>query len=485
LENGAGGGFVVSEKFVFKRWTNVPDLAAATEEAEKLAEKYLKSADSTKAEEKAQARKLWQQLSDKYWDVLFALVDAQTESFPDVLTFDDEERLFIDFGFISDRITPRNKKFDPKTALSAKAVSGVFQYETFTDFIAECWGMITDRPAPTALCGFSPEDRLKDLQDGLQEFQEKRNLELAKILSGRHGLSESELNELTEDLGRLIPATKVMLRTKEFREAPSDYKQALSQERFRYSEAERVMDIQFSIAQKDEEEPLGLPELEEFQALHESTKVMARKIIYAQQEEEKARKRAKRVSAACAQFSQQMMRKELKNVLAKKKDYMAVPAKVARCEQSLLSPQDSEPLSYETASRMLEKMAGMDMDMFTVPRIRMYGVPRVIFVPGQGWGTYDWADHTLLLPVFPVTSAEKAVAYGLGTFRWDSDEDRLLKNTYETIKHNKGKSILEMASSFYKDYFLWMTKEKEGYRILPRETHKTFLHMFAPRGTGE
>jgi hypothetical protein len=133
----------------------------------------------------------------------------------------------------------------------------------------------------------------------------------------------------------------------------------------------------------------------------------------------------------------------------------------------------------------MEKLGSMDIDMFAVPRVRMYGVPRVIFIPGQGWGTYDWLDHTILLPVFPVTSTEKSLAYGAGTFRWDSDEDRILKNTYENIKANRGKSILEMAASFYKDYFLWMTKEKEGYRILPRDTHKTFIQMFAPRKQAE
>jgi len=218
-----------------------------------------------------------------------------------------------------------------------------------------------------------------------------------------------------------------------------------------------------------------------FMELHESTKVMARKIIYSLQEEEKNLRRNKRASDECAQFSQQMMRKELKNILGKKKEYMAVPAKVARCEQSFLCPMDSEPALYEALSRMVEEMCNLDIDMLIVPRIRMYGVPRVIFVPGQGWGTYDWADHTILLPIFPSVSAEKSVAYALGTFRWDSDEDRVLKNSYENIKDNKGKSILEMAASFYKDYFLWVTKEKKGYRILPRETNKAFIQMFAPR----
>ncbi len=96
----------------------------------------------------------------------------------------------------------------------------------------------------------------------------------------------------------------------------------------------------------------------------------------------------------------------------------------------------------------------------------MYGIPRVIVVPGQGYGTYDWSDHTMLLPAFPLNNLpEKAAAYALGTFRWDSDEDRVIKNSYELIKENRGKSILDLSSSFYRDYFLWLTKEKKGYRF--------------------
>ena len=124
----------------------------------------------------------------------------------------------------------------------------------------------------------------------------------------------------------------------------------------------------------------------------------------------------------------------------------------------------------------------MDVEMFNVPRVRMYGIPRVIFVPGQGLGTYDWSDHTILIPAFPVGGNDKSVSYALGTFRWDSDEDRKLKTPYEQqIKENRKKSLLALAASFYKDYSLWMTKEKRGYRILPRETHKVFVSMFTVR----
>jgi hypothetical protein len=469
-------------KIGFQRWKDVVEIDKVTEEIGRIADQYLRYTSSGKNEDKSMARKAWQQLSEKYWDLLFAILDAQTEPFPAELTFDEEERLFIDFGFLNSEITPLNKNFDAGVSLGSKAVSGIFQYQTFSDFIAECWSMITAQALPSFVCGPSAETRLKDMGVQLEELQAKRNTEFLKIISRSGGMTETEANGLCVDLTQyLITSTKVTLRIKEYREAKDEQKQLMSQERFRYSEAERVLGIQLSIAQKDEEEPLGLPEAEMFHALHDATKVLARKIVYVQQEEEKNRRRSKRISDACSQFSQQMMRKELKNMLTKKKEYMAVPAKVARCEQSLLSPQDSLPMEYAAASGLMEKLADLDMDMFAVARIRMYGVPRVIFVPGQGWGTYDWADHTILLPMFPTTSAEKSLAYGVGTFRWDSDEDRILKNTYENIKDNRGKSILEMATSFYKDYFLWMTKEKEGYRILPRETHKTFIQMFAPR----
>jgi hypothetical protein len=472
-------------KIKFQRWENA-EIDKITEEAGKIADKYRGYASSGKNEDKALARKAWQQLSDKYWDLLFALVDAQTEPFPAELTFDEEERLFIDFGFLHDEITPRHKDFDAGTFLGSRTVSGIFQYQSFSDFIAECWGMITDQARPAPLCGSSVETRLKEMDAQLEGLEKERDGEFRRIVSRGGGMPEADVNGLCEDLNRyLISAAKVTLRTKEYREAGDERKQLMSQERFRYGEAERVLDLQVSIAQKGEEDPLGLPEAEMFQALHESTKILARKIVYVQQEEEKSLRRAKKISSACAQFSQQMMRKELKNMLTKKKEYMAVPAKIARCEQSLLCPQDAPPMKCAAASALMEKLANMDIDMFAVPRVRMYGVPRVIFVPGQGWGTYDWLDHTILLPAFPVTSVEKSLAYGVGTFRWDSDEDRVLKNTYENIKDNRGKSILEMAASFYKDYFLWMTKEKEGYRILPRDTHKTFVQMFAPRKQAE
>ena len=112
----------------------------------------------------------------------------------------------------------------------------------------------------------------------------------------------------------------------------------------------------------------------------------------------------------------------------------------------------------------------------------MYGIPRVILVPGQGLGVYDWEDNSLVIPVFPVTSDIKDFCFALAGFRWDNDEDRTLKDTYALLKANKGKGIRAMQESFNNDYFLWISKERKGYRVLPREVTKWFKVIFKSKG---
>ena len=469
----------MSERIVFSRWKDEPEVGQKLAEMERTAERHARLASSDRPEDKTEARKAWKKLSDGYWDLLFSLLDAQTASFPEQLTFDEAERLFIDFGFL-DGITPVHKDFDATRILASRADADVFPHLAFSDYIAECWGAITAQPCPASGAGVAAEERIEAMEKRLEALQAKRDDELLRVL--KKGATTTPPEKLIEDLDQnLFSAMQVAMRVKEYREAKEEVRQTMSQERFRYVEAERILSLQLSSACKDEEEPLALPEAEAFMELHESTQRLARKILYARADREKTARRMQKIADSCSQFSDLMKRRELKNMVMKKREYMAVPAKIARCETSLLCPQDAPPASWDRTASLLASMSDQDMDMFGVPRIRMYGIPRVIFIPGQGLGTYDWQDHSLLLPAFPSVSLEKSVSYALGTFRWDSDEDRRLKNPYEQIKENRSKSILDMAASFCKDYFLWMTKEKKGYRILPRETHKTFVQMFAPR----
>lgn len=468
-------------EFGFSRWANSAEVNNAVADTAKLGERYLKQANSTNSSDKMLARKTWQELSSKYWDILFTIVDAQTESMPSELVFDEQEQFFINYGFINDDLTPLKKK-SPEI-LKKKSVPDIFQYMMFSDYIAECWAMIRALPLPKVACGYSFEEKVNALMQQLQAKIAIEMKELKRLL--RFGsLQSSEIDALVTDLVKFfMPAMKVQMRVKEYRESPDAVKQAMNQDRFRYTEAERVMFLQLSIAQKNEEEPIGIPECEEFLLLHDEAKNIVKKIIYVQAEPAKQQRMMDRTAKECSQFSDQMMRKELKARIAKKREYMVVPAKLARCDTSpLATPSDMEPMTMDVLSEKILEFSSFDMDMFVVPRVRMYGVPKVILIPGQGWGSYDWGDNSIIIPALPVNDVNKTITYSLASFRWDSDEDRVIKNGYENnIKENRGKSIMELCTSFYKDYFIYLTKEKKGYRVLPRETSKAFVTIFAPR----
>lgn len=463
----------------FKRWKDNPEVQDAYGKLEDQLRKYYQLASSEKKEDRPQAQKVWANMSSSYWEIVLALVDAQTQTNPAKLTFDPEERVFIDLGCLPGAL-PLAKDFDFKKYLATKCAPDIFPVMTFSDFIIEAWAIINGNPAPDPVIGMSLESRIAGLNEMLFNAQGERNEFLSKIASAYP--SKLNVRQTIDTLNELlIPAMKVIMRVPEYREGDEATRQKLAQSRKAYIDAEKNALLFVSSANKNEEKPLPLAQVEKFEALHEKTRVIAKKILYSQIDAVKIARRSKKITDNCAAMSPQMKRSELKNMIVKKREYLTVPAKNARCDTSLLCQPGSTPIDYAKDYEIFREFNSMDMDMFNVPRVRMYGIPRIIFVPGQGLGTYDWSDHTLIVPAFPVGGEDKSVSYALGTFRWDSDEDRKVKTPYEGIKENKKKSLLALASSFYKDYSVWLTKEKRGYRLLPREIHKVFVQIFTQK----
>ena len=464
----------------FKRWENVPEVTQAVEKLDNYNYKYGKLLATGKTDDKVQAAKLWQSMSSCYWEILFALVDAQTKNNPEVLSFDEEERLFIDLGCIPGLLN-LSKSFDAKNYLASKCAGGILPAMTLSDYIAECWAAINGFDIPVPVIGMSLDDRINYLNSELAAAQKERDLFVREIDDTYP--NNLDVRQLLANMNNfLISAMKVNMRVPEYREGSEPVRQKFAQERKAYFDAEKSILLLISTVQKNEANPLPPAKAEKFAALHEKTKVIAKKILYSQIDAVKIARRVKKISDNCAGMSAQMKRGELRNMLVKKRDYLTVPAKNARADTSLLCQPDSMPSDYAKMYAILEDFDGLDIEMFNVPRVRMYGIPRAIFVPGQGLGTYDWQDHSLLIPAFPIGGEDKSASYALGTFRWDSDEDRRLKTPFEQqIKENRKKSLLALAEGFYKDYSLWMTKEKKGYRILPRETHKVFVSMFTAK----
>ena len=467
------------EKLAFERCKDFQPLREATEQFNSAANKYLSIKDSSVTEDRINARKSWQNLSNLYWDVLAALVDAHTESYPDELIFDDTERLFIDFGFAWNGLTPSSSAI--ADALNPKVAPGLFQYYSFSDFIAEAYSMIMEKPVTPPRSGFSPEGKVLQMKTQLQALKTRIRVILPVVLEKQGALLHETEDIIAALQDYLEPYTEVAMRTKTYRESEDKAKQQMAVEHHAFVEAEKR--LQAFLKEKDGEEG-GLEESEaqKVKGLLDSAKNLARNIIFVTQETVKWDRRIKKTAAEQEGTPPAVRRRRLKDLLFSKREYMSLTAKSARRDPTQLCQSEKPPLTLDKAASIVEDLASLDPDMLVVARVRMYGIPRVIVVPGQGFGTYDWSDHTLLIPAFPLNNLpDRAAAYALGTFRWDSDEDRVIKNGYELIRENRKKSILDLSSSFYKDYFIWLTREKKGYRILPRNTHRAFVQMFTPR----
>ncbi|MDR1741046.1 MAG: hypothetical protein LBR38_04270 [Synergistaceae bacterium] len=454
----------MAETIEFARWKNVPEVAAAAAEVEDKFVAYVSGLAG-------HIESIRLSMADTYWDLLIELLRAQTEPFPKALSFDEQERMFIDFGYMGDRITPLNPNFDMAQVLHSKTELGVFPFMTFSDFIAEGWAVITGQEPPVPVCGASTDMRMRAMERRLRTLLDDRDETLMKLAETVH---EKDIVPVLEVLNEcLSSAMKVEHRMREFREADDSLRRYLLRERTRYVEAERKMrDILVSAS-------LPRYAFDEFYALHESGKIAAIKLIYLRQEEEKTERRVKRTTNTSVQLSQDMMRKEFELYVLSKRDSIYAPTKLASYERSLLTPRDSAPATYAEMSQAVNRLCEPDMEMFAVAKVRMYGVPRVVFVPGQGLGSYDPAEHAVMIPVFPVTSIEKAVLYGMASFRWFGDDDRVVRGPYELLKENRGKSEEVIAASFRRDYFNWIAKEESGYKVLNSTVRRTFERVLA------
>ncbi len=464
-------------KLVFERWRNNPQVQEASEKFSAAADRFLSVRDSSETDDRIAARRFWSDLSSMYWTVTVALVDAQTETLPDELVFDEQERLFLDFGVVDQELTP----FHPELPglLNSRAPAGLFQYYSFSDHIAECYSMVMAKPVTPPRSGFSIEEKQVQLGRQLDALKTRTKVILPVVLS-KVGVTSSEAESILSDLHRCLDTyTEVQMRTRKYREAEEKERQQMAVRNHAFIEAEKR--IASALKGNGEEAGLDENEIAKVTKLLESAKTLARNIVYVGQELVKWDRKVKKKAADLEAEAPAFRRRELRNMIEANKEYISLTAKSARLDDSRICQSDRLPFAIEKAAAILEEMIALDPEMLVVARVRMYGIPRVILVPGQGYGTYDWNDHTLLIPAFPSYSPERAAAYALGTFRWDSDEDRVIKNSYELIKENRDKSILDLNTSFYKDYFLWLTKEKKGYRILPRNTHKVFIQMFAPQ----
>ena len=258
----------------FKRWQNVQAVQDAASKLEYSARKYSSLLAENTTDSRLQAQKLWQEMSSSYWEILFALLDAQTQAMPQTLTFDTEERLFIDLGCLPG-VIDLSTNFDTEAWLASKCAGDVFPVMTFSDYIAETWSAVVGSEAPVPVIGMSLNDRINTLTEALSNAQGKRD-SFIKAIAPKYPSNLNIQQTLQAMDEYLIPAMKVNMRVPEYREGDEATRQNLARQRKAYIDAEKAALLYVSSAQKNEASPLPLQLAEKFTAMHERTYCTAR-----------------------------------------------------------------------------------------------------------------------------------------------------------------------------------------------------------------
>ncbi len=355
---------------MFRQFKDNTEFSQAIATLARLYKLYLNLSKSDKTEDNIEAHQIWRELGDSYWDILFALIDAKLENTPDQLQFDYDERLFVDLGYMPG-IMEIHSEFDPRAFLSAKCHGGIFPVMNFSDYISSYWAIMNGKEAPDPNLGENLEGRINAVQEDLIKAQEVRDKYLIEIADSFNVNLNSR--QAAEDLdNNLLSAMKYSLRVPEYREGSEDIRLQISRERKLFLDTENAVMLMISSAQQAGDNPLPVFEAEAFKNMHETTKILAKKLLYSQMDERKIQRRNQKLTESCTDMTDTMRKTALKEMLEKKKEYMTVPAKNARCDMSLLCQSAELPADYIESAAEIERLSSLDIEMFNVPRVRMY-----------------------------------------------------------------------------------------------------------------
>ncbi len=112
---------------------------------------------------------------------------------------------------------------------------------------------------------------------------------------------------------------------------------------------------------------------------------------------------------------------------------------------------------------IMDKAVVSDPGLFENKKVRIYGHPDVILVPGRGRGDYDYHMNAFIIPQFPQKDYSDSILNALALYRWQCDEESRVKNSFAFLKLNKYfTSASTLMQSFIKNYCIYMSKSIAG-----------------------
>ncbi len=182
--------------------------------------------------------------------------------------------------------------------------------------------------------------------------------------------------------------------------------------------------------------------------------------------------------------------------LAKKEEFFNERLTLLKTMLELIAKRNKiEPTPFLTANlkakmpdfvfQAIAKFIEADPKVFANKKVRRFGHPTIIFVPGPGNGVYNYDLNALMIPEFPPKDFRDSLISALVLFRWDCDEEREFRDSFNALKPYKRLSFVDLQRSLIRDYIMYITKEREGYKVFDKEIRDWFTWQVAPKKSEE
>jgi tetratricopeptide (TPR) repeat protein len=164
------------------------------------------------------------------------------------------------------------------------------------------------------------------------------------------------------------------------------------------------------------------------------------------------------------------------------KDLVRLSARRLHTTSCPLLRKDDSYFSFDELAKCLNRVLEFDPHVFQNERTVHFGKPSILLIPGNGNALYDWKNNQIMVPLVPYQKNFMAsIASGIIEYRFDTDEEKKLLNSFNLLPENKTiKSVVQLKSKLIKEYTLWMTSEYAGFRVLSTLSKKWFEREIAP-----
>ena len=407
-------------------------------------------------------------LNSQYWDMVYFIIKKKILT-TGSLEFSDSEKLAIDFGYISDELLNENGDITAVILNENKPVNkhenlpvicfsiSAWLYEQLQDFIGinkikeyekryEALVTSVNNLREEKLIVIESKTKLnKDFYDNPPKGSSKNdidkimdyNVKIEKALE-KYGLLRSQIqNELLLKKNERVEFVNLENLINNTREERKRFCKALIKINPDY--LSKLVFLEDMIIQKEHE-------IFDNVTLIGKSRQKIEEFIYSKKEildEEKDGFLKDRISA-------------IKNII----DLISKNNKI---EPVIFLTQHLSKNIAEKVFEIMDKAIEYDPGLFENKKVRIYGHPDVILVPGKGRGDYDYHMNAFIIPQFPQKDYNDSILNALALYRWQCDEESRVKNSFAFLKLNKYfTSASTLMQSFIKNYCIYMSKSIAG-----------------------